>query len=315
MAEVALHSSPIDVSTKAFEATGDPARLDEAIDATLALLARPALQRDLEVRSTTYWEAARLVRRRIDLAYGRSAALRDAPRGGDEAETAERRAKDAAERTVVAADLDLFVDLMCRTVADFPRYSVYFTSVHIDLADALTRRFWLRQGDAHPDAETDLTDAIDLYRQVFDEHTPKGQNLHVCLSALADLHLERHRTRPLERADREAAGFFARKAIDLPDLDPSLRFESLNVLAETLVADAQDTDGDPRPLLDEAVTFYEEALQQAPEEDVNRELPRVRANLAFTLRLRYLISRDAGDLDRQIALLAHALSEPDLRWM
>ncbi|MEU1883887.1 hypothetical protein [Micromonospora sp. WMMD987] len=301
--------------TKRFETTGDPTDLDAAITAVLELT--EAVRGDRQIYSVACWEAARLVRARVDLAYGRSAALRDGPRGAgdDDTEAAERQARQAEAWASAAADLDLFVSLMRRSVADFPDYSAYVAGASVDLADALTRRFRLRDSINDPEAVTDLTAAIACYVGVLENHQPAGQNLHVCLIALADLHLERHRTALAEPDDLATAESYARRGLTIPDLDPGLHLETMCILADMLVERVVEGDAEHLGAIDEAIGLYEEALRRLAEGDVNRELPRIQANLASAFRLRYLATRDPEALDRQIALLAETLSERGLRWM
>ncbi|MFI8448498.1 hypothetical protein [Streptomyces erythrochromogenes] len=262
----------------AFVSTGSPENLDLAIEAGLT-----AYRRD---RAAGY---------PVTAAY---AAQATAPLLRDRSYLRDTREEAAADLDPLAAD------------------PPYRSVARVDLASVLARRYELTLDPA------DLHAADSAYTEALADPVLIPVNRSTCLVSVADLKHELFEREGRVSYLHEAVSA-ATAALALPETTPEHRFETRCVLADVQVdlaeTGAADTAADPTPpagveadwkrLLDAAVTEYEDLLTLPPEQDVNRELPRLRGNLAHALRLRQQLTGDPADLRREIELLEIVLGE------
>ncbi|MFE3864990.1 hypothetical protein ACFXPT_31820 [Streptomyces goshikiensis] len=273
----------------AFVSTGSPENLDLAIEAGLT-----AYRRDREAGYPV--TAAYAAQATVPLLRDRS-YLRDT-------------------REEAAADLDLAEALLTDALDPLAADPPYRSAARVDLASILARRYELTLDPA------DLHAADTAYTRALADPVLTPVNRSTCLISVADLKHELFEREGRVSHLHEAVAA-ATAALALPETTPEHRFETRCVLADAQVdlaeTGAADTAADPAPpagveadwkrLLDAAVTAYEDLLTLPPEQDVNRELPRLRGNLAHALRLRQQLTGDPADLRREIELLETVLGE------
>ncbi|MEU8777322.1 hypothetical protein [Streptomyces sp. NPDC048606] len=271
-----------------FVNTRDPEWLDRAIEAGLSAHQRSVRAGHGMTAARSALDVARLLR---DRSYLRAGA-------------------EAVE------DLDLAETLLTSSLDALAEAPPYRNVALVDLGAVRARRYELTLDPG------DLDAAEEAYVVALVDPVLMPVNRSICLVSMADLKHElferRGRTEDLDGAVRAAT-----EALALEETTPEHRFETRAVLADALVdraeAVAADAHLDPQGTehaeravkdhLDKAVTLFEELLTLPPERDINRELPRLRGNLAYALRTRHLLTGDPEDLDRQIELLETTLAE------